>query len=170
MIFYLEQHDPETYRRKARLISVAMAAQLIVFGMLFAQLLTASFGSSLWLNGLGVFLGLLFTSLTFAVLRERPWMKELRYVSGLKQHLARISSYLPVLRRAVAEDNVNALNILSFYHQGMAQLAELNGRTTDDDAERLAEKMEVRLKREEKQLPEKVEGFDPHDLQAFKRS
>lgn len=169
-MFYLEQHDPETYRRKARLISVAMAAQLIVFGMLFAQLLTAIFGSSLWLNALGVFLGLLFASLTFAVLRERPWMKELRYVWQLKHHLGRISSYLPALRRAVAEDNINALHVLSFYHQGMAQLAELNGRTTDDDAERLAEKMEVRLKREEKQLPEQVDGFDPHELQAFKRS
>ncbi|MDN6323167.1 MAG: hypothetical protein L0J73_11015, partial [Halomonas sp.] len=59
---------------------------------------------------------------------------------------------------------------LTFYHQGMTQLAELNGRTTDDDAERLAEKMQVKIKREEQGLPPQVKDFDTQDLQAFKRS
>ncbi|QJQ95053.1 MULTISPECIES: DUF3087 family protein [Halomonadaceae] len=169
MTFRFETHDPEIYRRKARLISIAMAAQLIVFGLLFSQLLTATFGSSFWLNALGVLLGLVVTSLTFAVLRERPWMREMRYVWQLKHHLSQVSSYLSTLRQAVKEDNPNALGILSFYHQGMAQLAELNGRTTDDDAERLAERLEVRKRREEKGLPEEVDHYDPQDLRAFKR-
>ncbi len=30
MVFTLEHHDPETYRRKARMISFAMAGQLII--------------------------------------------------------------------------------------------------------------------------------------------
>lgn len=169
MTFRLESHDPQTYRRKARLISLAMAAQFIVFGLLFAQLLTATFGSSLWLNALGVLLGLLATSLVFAVLRERPWMAEVRYVWQLKQHLSQVSGYLPALRRAVKEDNANALGVLAFYHQGMQQLAELNDRTPDDDAVRLAERLEVRQKREEKGLPVEVEGFDPEDLRAFRK-
>jgi hypothetical protein len=169
MAFSLEQHDPETYRRKARIISVAMAGQLIIFGLLFSMLLTTTFGSSVWLNALGVLLGLLAASAMFAALRERPWMTEMRYVWQLKHHLSRISSYLQPLRRAVEEDNRLALDILTFYHQGMAQLAELNGRTTDDDAERLAEKMQVKVKREALGLPKEVTTFDPHDLSAFKQ-
>ena len=169
MAFSLEQHDPETYRRKARIISVAMAGQLIIFGLLFSMLLTTTFGSSVWLNALGVLLGLLATSAMFAALRERPWMAEVRYVWQLKHHLSRISSYLQPLRRAVEEDNRLALDILTFYHQGMAQLAELNGRTTDDDGERLAEKMQVKVKREALGLPKEVTTFDPHDLSAFKQ-
>ncbi|WP_249976834.1 DUF3087 family protein [Vreelandella olivaria] len=169
MVFTLEQHNPDTYRRKARMISVAMAGQLIVFGLLFSMLLTATFGSSLWLNALGVLLGLLATSAMFAVLRDRPWMTEMRYVWQLKHHLSQVSGYLQPLRRGVEEDNRVALDILTFYHQGMSQLAELNGRTTDDDAERLAEKMEVKIKREALGLPEQVDTFDPQDLNAFKR-
>ena len=96
-------------------------------------------------------------------------MTEVRYVWQLKHHLSRISSYLQPLRRAVEEDNHLALDILTFYHQGMAQLAELNGRTTDDDAERLAEKMQVKVKREALGLPKEVTTFDPHDLSAFKQ-
>jgi hypothetical protein len=65
-VFQLEAYEPEVYRRKARMISVAMAGQLIVFGMLFAMLLTTTFGSSFWLNALGVLLGLLATSALFA--------------------------------------------------------------------------------------------------------
>lgn len=169
MAFSLEQHDPDTYRRKARMISVAMAGQLIIFGLLFSMLLTTTFGSSIWLNALGVLLGLLATSAMFAALRERPWMTEMRYVWQLKHHLSRISSYLQPLRRAVEEDNRLALDILTFYHQGMAQLAELNGRTTDDDAERLAEKMQVKVKREALGLPKEVDAFEPQDLSAFKQ-
>ena len=169
MAFSLEQHDPASYQRKARIISVAMAGQLIIFGLLFSMLLTTTFGSSVWLNALGVLLGLLATSAMFAALRERPWMTEVRYVWQLKHHLSRISSYLQPLRRAVEEDNLLALDILTFYHQGMAQLAELNGRTTDDDAERLAEKMQVKVKREALGLPKEVTTFDPHDLSAFKQ-
>lgn len=169
MPFQFEDHDPETYRRKGRFISLAMAGQLIVFGLVFSQLLTTAFGSGFWLNVLGVLLGLFATSLVFAVLRERPWMTEMRYVWQLKHHLSRVSGYLPALRRAVAEDNDTALAVLAFYHQGMAQLAELNGRTLDDDAELLAERETVRLARREKGLPEQVDGFDPEDLRAFQR-
>ncbi|MFP3341166.1 DUF3087 domain-containing protein [Vreelandella aquamarina] len=169
MAFSLEQHDPASYQRKARIISVAMAGQLIIFGLLFSMLLTTTFGSSIWLNALGVLLGLLATSAMFAALRERPWMTEMRYVWQLKHHLSRISSYLQPLRRAVEEDNRLALDILTFYHQGMAQLAELNGRTTDDDAERLAEKMQVKVKREALGLPAEVDTFEPQDLSAFKQ-
>jgi hypothetical protein len=169
MPFTFEHHDPETYRRKARLISVAMAGQLVVFGLVFSQLLTTLFGSSFWLNALGVLLGLIATSLVFAVLRERPWMTEMRYVWQLKHYLSRVSSYLPALRREVEQGNDVALHLLTFYHQGMAQLAELNGRTLDDDEELLAERMKLRQLRAEKGLPERVDGFDPDDLAAFKR-
>lgn len=169
MPFTFEHHDPETYRRKARIISVVMAAQLIVFGVLFAQLLTATFGSSLWLNALGVLLGLFATSMIFAVLRERPWMSEMRYVWQLKHHLSRVSGYLATLRREVEQDNPVALHLLTFYHQGMTQLAELNGRTLDDDGELLAERLRLHQLREEKGLPEQIDGFDPNDLDAFRK-
>ncbi|WP_163558086.1 DUF3087 family protein [Halomonas sp. NO4] len=169
MPFHFEHHDPATYRRKARIISVAMAGQLIVFGLVFAQLLTATFGSSLWLNALGVLLGLMATSLVFAVLRERPWMAEMRYVWQLKHHLSRLSGYLSTLRQAVDEGNDVALHLLTAYHQGMTQLAELNGRTLDDDSERAAERVRVRQLRRDKGLPEQVEGFDPEDLRAFRK-
>ncbi|SFU58988.1 DUF3087 family protein [Halomonas korlensis] len=169
MPFHFEEHDPEHYRRKAKIISVAMAAQLIVFGLVFSQLLTAIFEGGFWWNVLGVLLGLVATSLVFAVLRERPWMREMRYVWQLKHHLSRVSAYLPALRRGMGEGNETALALLAFYHQGMAQLAELNGRTMDDDAELLAEREVVRKARRERGLPERVEGLDPQDLAAFRK-
>lgn len=169
MLFHFETHDPESYRRKARLISIAMAAQLIVLGLLFSQLLTRAFGSSLWLNALGVLLGLLATSLVFAVLKERAWMREMRYVWRLKHHLSRISGYLPALRRGVEEHNHVALHVLGFYHQGMHQLADLNGRTLDDDQELIVERLKIRQQREQLGLPVEVDGYDSEDLAAFKR-
>lgn len=170
MPFRFENHDPETYRRKGRLISLAMAGQLVVFGLVFSQLLAVAFGGGFWLNALGVLLGLLATSLVFAVLRERPWMAEMRYVWQLKHHLSRVSAYLPALRRGMVEDNDTALDLLAFYHQGMAQLADLNDRTLDDDAELLAERQTLKIARRERRLPERVEGFDPEDLRAFKKA
>lgn len=169
MPFHFEEHDPEAYRRKGRLISLAMAAQLIVFGLVFAQLLQVAFDGGFWFNVLGVALGLVATSLVFAVVRERPWMAEVRYVWQLKHHLARVSGYLPGLRRAAEEGNDTALDLLAFYHQGMLQLADLNGRTLDDDGEAVAERLRVRQAREERGLPERVEGIDPHDLAAFRK-
>jgi hypothetical protein len=169
MQFRFENQDPETYRRKGRLISLAMAGQLVVFGLVFSQLLTAAFDGGFWLNGLGVFLGLLATSLVFAVLRERPWMAEMRYVWQLKHHLSRVSGYLPDLRRGMVEDNDTALDLLAFYHQGMAQLAELNGRTLDDDSELLTERQTLKIARRERGLPERVDGFDPEDMRAFRK-
>lgn len=169
MVFNLEHHDPEAYRRKARVISFAMAGQLIIFGLLFSMLLTSTFGSSLWLNVLGVVLGLLATSALFAVLRERPWMAEVRYVWQLKHQLSQVSGYLAPLRREFEENNRTALDLLTFYHQGMAQLAELNGRAANSDPERLAEKNQLKIKREEQGLPPQVESVDTQDLQAFKR-
>lgn len=170
MVFTLEQHDSDKYRRKARMISFAMAGQLIIFGMLFSMLLTSTFGNSVWLYVLGILLGLLATSALFAVLRERPWMSEMRYVWQLRQHLAQISGFLPTLRRALEEDNRSALDIVTFYHAGVAQLAELNGRTPPDDATWQAEKKRLAEKREALGLPARVDTFDTQDLHAFKRS
>lgn len=169
MPFRFENHDPETYRRKGRLISLAMAGQLLVFGLVFSQLLQLAFDGGFWLNMVGVLMGLVATSLVFAVLRERPWMTEMRYVWQLKHHLSRVSAYLPALRRGVAENNDTALDLLAFYHQGMAQLAELNGRTLDDDSELLAERQTLKIARRERGLPERVMGLDPEDLSAFRK-
>ncbi|SNY97295.1 DUF3087 family protein [Halomonas sp. hl-4] len=165
MVFTLEPYDPTTYRRKARMITFIMAGQLLIFGLLFAMLLTGAFGPSLWLNILGGVLGLLATSAIFAALRDRPWMREVGYVWQLKQHLARINGYLPALRNAIGEDNRTALDILAFYHQGLAQLAEFNGRSPSNDGER----QRVNERRAALALPPQVERFDPQDLQAFKR-
>ncbi|MBE0403258.1 DUF3087 family protein [Halomonas citrativorans] len=170
MVFTLEPHDVQRYRRKARMISFAMAGQLAIFGMLFSMLLTSALGSSLWLYALGIFLGLLATSALFAVLRERPWMTEMRYVWQLKQHLSQIRGYLPTLRRALEDDNQAALNIVTFYHQGITQLAELNGREPSQDPTWLAEKHHLAEKRAALGLPSRFDTFDPQDLHAFKRS
>ncbi|MGO2383943.1 MAG: DUF3087 family protein, partial [Halomonas sp.] len=114
--------------------------------------------------------GLLATSALFAVLRERPWMTEMRYVWQLKQHLSQIRGYLPTLRRALEDDNQAALNIVTFYHQGITQLAELNGREPSQDPTWLDEKHHLAEKRAALGLPPRFDTFDPQDLHAFKRS
>lgn len=169
MSFLLESHDPHTYRRTSRLVGLAMAGQLIVFGLVFTQLLGTAFTPSLWLNGLGVLLGLVATSLVLAVLRDRPWLGPVRYGWRLKHRLSTVSGYLPALRRGMAEGDERALAVLAFYHQGMAQLGELDGRTLDDDAELLAERQALRLARQARRLPERVDGLDEADLADFKR-
>ncbi|GAB2780500.1 DUF3087 domain-containing protein [Halomonas shantousis] len=164
-----ESHDSRLYRRKAKFMAVIVAGQFIILGLLFSQLLTSRFGSSLGMNALGVLLGLLATSVVVAVLRDRPWMRDQRYVWELKRHLARISAHLPALRQAGLERcDPQALDLLAFYHQGMQQLADLNGRTVDDDSERLAERLRVRQARRECQLPEQVNEVDLEALDAFR--
>lgn len=167
--FRFEAQDPERYRRTSRRVGLAMAAQLLVFGLLFSQLLVRVLGSGIWVNALGVALGVVATGLIFAWLRGQPWMGEVRYVWRLKQQLSRLSAHLPALRRGLADDDPRALDALAFYHQGMTQLAELEGRTLDDDAEALAERLEVRRRRAACHLPERVDGFEPRDLEAFRR-
>ncbi|UYG08203.1 DUF3087 domain-containing protein [Halomonas sp. M4R1S46] len=169
MSFRFASHDPHTYRRTSRLVGLAMAGQLIVFGLVFTQLLGTAFTPSLWLNGLGVLLGLVATSLVLAVLRDRPWLGPVRYGWRLKQRLSTVSGYLPALRRGMADGDERALAVLAFYHQGMAQLGELDGRTLDDDAELLAERQALRLARQARRLPERVDGLDEADLADFKR-
>lgn len=171
MVFRFEHHDPEPFRRKAKLMTTIMIGQFIVFGLLFSQLLTSCFGSSLGMNALGVLLGLLATIAMVAVFRERPWMRDQRYAWELKRHLLRVSGYLSALRQAgLEEHDTRALDLLAFYHQGVQQLADLNGRTVDDDSERLAERLRVRQTRESLSLPATVDGIDPDALEAFRRA
>ncbi|MGC3872738.1 DUF3087 family protein [Halomonas sp. GXIMD04776] len=171
MNFRFEYHDPEQFRRKSRLMAIIVAAQFIVLGLLFSQLLTAKFGSSLAMNALGVLLGLLATSVVVAVLRERPWLQDQCYAWELKHHLARVSGHLSTLREAGLEGHdPRALDLLAFYHQGMQQMAELNGRTPDDDSERLAERLRVRQARESLNMPAEVSGLDPQAVKAFREA
>ncbi|SHE63684.1 Protein of unknown function [Modicisalibacter ilicicola DSM 19980] len=171
MGFRFEHHDPGQFRRKSRLMAVVVTGQFIVLGVLFSQVLTARFGSSLGMNALGVLLGLLTTSVVVAVLRERPWLADQRYAWELKHHLARVSAHLSTLRDAGLErHDPRALDLLAFYHQGMQQLAELNGRTPDDDSERLAERLRVRRVRESLNMPVEVDGLDPGTLKAFREA
>ncbi len=162
--FRFEAHDPEAYRRQSRRASIAMAALFLVLGLCFSQLLTWAFGSSVWLNALGVLLGLLITSGLIAVLKERPFMAQVRYGWRLKQSLSRVSAHLPALRRALADDDPAALEVLSFYYQGIAELSHLDGRSLDDDGERLAERLAIQQRRREAGLPERVPGFDERRL------
>ncbi|WNL42834.1 DUF3087 family protein [Halomonas sp. PAMB 3264] len=167
MAFTLQAQDPNRYRRKARMISVMMVGQLIIFSMLFSLLLSSVMESSLWAHGLGIALGLLATSALFAGLKERPWMGEISYVWQLKNHLSRIQGYQASLERAVDEDNRAALDVLSFYHEGVDQVAALNGKAPDPA--RVAQKERVLERRQALALPDRVTVFDPHDLSAFTR-
>ncbi|MGO2131301.1 MAG: DUF3087 family protein [Halomonas sp.] len=139
MAFYFEDHEPERYRRLTRLVGMAMAAMLIVFSLIFTQL------------------------------RHKAWMEPISYSWRLKQRLSRVSGYLPALRRGLEERDPSALTVLSFYHQGMAQLTTLDGRAMDDATELLAERQQVRLARLELGLSERVEGLSDADLARFKR-
>jgi hypothetical protein len=169
MTFRFEDHEPERYRRLSRMVGIAMAAQLIVLSLIFTQLLNAFFEGGFWLNVLAVVLGLAATSLIVVRLRRKDWMGPISYGWRLKQRLSRVSGYLPALRRGLEANDPKALAVLGFYHQGMAQLAELDGRTMDDDAELLAERQRVRLARLELGLDARVEGLDDADLAGFQR-
>lgn len=169
MAFYFEDHEPERYRRLTRLVGMAMAALLVMFSLIFTQLLNTWYSGGWWLNVLAVGLGLAATSLVFALLRHKAWMEPISYGWRLKQRLSRVSGYLPALRRGLEASNPKALAVLGFYHQGMAQLSTLDGRAMDDDAELLAERQRVRLARLELNLDERVEGLSDADLAAFQR-
>lgn len=160
MEFRFEAHDPATYRRRSRRVAIAMAAQFLVLGLAFSQFLTWAFGSSVWLNGLGVLLGLLVTVGLAARYKEHAFMAEARYGWRLKQALSRVSAHLPALRRALAEDDPAALDVLCFYHQGMAELSRLDARSLDDDGERLAERLAIQRRRQQAGLPERVDGLE----------
>ncbi|MCB8890459.1 DUF3087 family protein [Vreelandella malpeensis] len=168
MAFTLQEQSPARYRRKARMISVMMVGQLIIFGMLFSLLLSSVLESALWAHGLGILLGLLATSALFAVLKERPWMAEINYVWQLKSHLSRINGYQGALTREAGQDNRAALDILSFYHAGINQVVALNDRAPQD-AERQAQKARITERRRALGMPEQAASFDPNDLGAFTR-
>ncbi|WP_227369042.1 DUF3087 family protein [Halomonas sp. M20] len=169
MSFCFEYHDPEQFRRKSRFMTIGVTAQFVVLGLVFSQLLTTRFGSSLAMNAAGVLLGLLATSAMVAILRQKPWLQDQRYAWELKRHVTRVSAHLSRLRKVGLErHDPAALDLLAFYHQGIEQLNELNGRTTDDDSERLAERLRVRKTRESLNMPAEVTGLDPQALKAFR--
>ncbi|MEC9482263.1 MAG: DUF3087 family protein, partial [Halomonas sp.] len=98
-----------------------------------------------------------------------PWMRDQRYAWELKRQLTRIGAYLPKLRQAGLErHDPQALDLLAFYHQGMQQLADLSGRTFDDDSENLAERLRVRQTREAQALPDIIDSLDLKTLEAFR--
>lgn len=134
-MFEIEVIDPKFYRRQTRRATWIIIGLFLVVGMLTATLFVQWLGpysnSPMVVNFMGAFAGLVLTGLIVKwFFKDRPWMKEAMYGWRLKRSLMQIGNRLRPLQHAAAQHDVQAMNILRFYHLGLEQMHRLEDNST----------------------------------------
>lgn len=134
-MFKIEEMDPAFYQKQTRNATLIVMAIFMVIGLVFANLfpywLGDYFRSTLMLNFVGAFVGLLVT--VFIVKQffaDKPWMSEAMYGWRLKRSLMHITNRLRHILEAVQHGDQQAMKILRFYHLGLQQMHRLDSNST----------------------------------------
>jgi hypothetical protein len=135
-MFELQPMSPELYRQQTRRSTFVIIAIFLVLAMLCATAITQLFGGPpgdnfKW-NLLGVLSGM---ALTVAVVRQqlwhRPFMAAAAYGWGLKRSLMRVTNVMHHVQAGVAAGDESAIRLMRFYHQGLHQMYQLDGNTSE---------------------------------------
>ncbi|MBN2647328.1 MAG: DUF3087 family protein [Thiotrichales bacterium] len=170
-MFYLEEIEPEVYRRKSRNVTLLMLAVFMVIGFIFARLSLYYLGpysnSPMVLNFMGAFVGLLITAFIFKqFLSTKPFMYEAMYGFRLKRNLMHITNRLRPIQQAVEQQDPKAMKILRFYHLGLTQMHQFE-QNSSALLDLQAEKRQLEQQMEALGLELNQWGFDPESVQAY---
>jgi len=149
-VFQIQDIDPKFYRRQTRNATLIVMAIFIVIGLVFANLfpmwLGDYFESTLMLNFVGAFVGLLITAfITKWFFADKPWMHEAMYGWRLKRSLMHVTNRQRHILEAIEQGDQQAMKILRFYHLGLEQMHRLEDNSTSL-IDVLAEKRELETK------------------------
>jgi len=137
----LLQIDKVRYRKHLNMASVVATAVLIVFALIYGQILIHFFapadGNNFKLNLAGVILGVISLLVVFNLIRHHPYLTEVMYVWDLKQANNQIYRKLHKIKSALtASDNTNidAITILNYYYAASKQQYNLDNNTLTMDS------------------------------------
>jgi len=136
----LQQIDKARYRKHLNMASVVATAVLIVFALVYGQILIHFFspadGNNFKLNLVGVILGVISLLVVFNLVRRHPYLTEVMYVWGLKQANNKIYRKLHHIKLALNDSgnndnsvNIDAITILNYYYTASKQQYNLDNNT-----------------------------------------
>lgn len=132
----LQQIDKVRYRKHLNMASVLATAVLIVFALIYGQILIHFFapadGNNFKLNLVGVILGVISLLMVFNLVRRHPYLTEVMYVWDLKQANNQIYRKLHHIKSALADSdntNIDAITILNYYYAASKQQYNLDNNT-----------------------------------------
>ena len=134
-MFQIEEIDPKFYQRQTRKATIIVMALFMVIGLVLANLFPLWFGayfeSTLMLNFIGAFVGLMVTAfITKWFFANKPWMHEAMYGWRLKRSLMHVTNRQRPILEAVAQGDQQAMKVLRFYHLGLTQMHKLEANST----------------------------------------
>lgn len=135
MMFEIKPFDAPTYRQQTRRSTFYIAALFVLLAMLLStsavMLWGTAGGDNFRFNLAGVIAALL---LTIALVRYKfwtqPWMAAAVYGWQLKRSLMSVTNVMHQVKAGVQAGNPAAMQLLRFYHLGLAQMLELDGNTS----------------------------------------
>lgn len=129
----LKEIDKSRYRKRLRIVFVAIVVVLTVVALGTSTVLIGLFGTPgethFWLNLAGVVVGAAAVVLMLIKLREHPYLHEVVYVWDLKQQLNRIYRKQGKIEPLVERNDPDAIAIMYFFCRGSKQLYELDDNT-----------------------------------------
>lgn len=163
MMFQIKACNPQTYRKQTRRSTLYIAAFFVLLAMLFSTGAVLQFGTpggdNFRLNLAGVIAALL---LTIAVVRyqfwTQPWMAAAVYGWQLKRNLMSVTNVMHHVKAGMQAGNPAAMQLLRFYHLGLAQMLELDGNSSalkeaqHDSEQHKARMLELAMDTEQLQL------------------
>ena len=133
----LEDIDKSRYRKRFRIVFVAIVVVLTTVALGTSTLLISLFGtpgqSHFWLNLAGVVVGAAVVVLSLIKLRQHPYLHEVVYVWDLKQQLNQIYRKQRNIEPRVEQNDPDAIAIMYFFYRGSQQLYELDDNTITMD-------------------------------------
>ena len=151
----LKQIDKTLYKQRLNRFQGGLVAMLFVVGLgastLYIELFGNAEGSNFIFNVAGVVTAVLAGILLFNLIKEKPYMMEIRYMWKLKQELNRIYRASKKLEAALEQDDDSdllhrALIIRYFSLHGSKHLYQLEDNTlTLDDLNKQIEEFDQRL-------------------------
>lgn len=147
----LRSIDKARYRHHLNIIIVAFVVSFALLALAYGALLIAAFadgsGSNFKLNLIGVILALVTCGAVIHHFKHHPFCHEVYYVWQLKQGLNLITRKLAKVKKAVAENDINAIIIFYYYLSASEQLYTLDDNTITmsslvKEKEKLAERID----------------------------
>ncbi|ASP39292.1 hypothetical protein CHH28_11655 [Bacterioplanes sanyensis] len=123
--------DKASYQQRVSRLQWALIAALLLIGLSLSELYHQLWGhdSGLWLNFAAVVSALALVSIALYLLRDRPWMEDIRYVLRLKSELNRIYRSSRALEEALQRDDETAIRIRYYSLHGSYYLYQLENNT-----------------------------------------
>ena len=146
----LENIDKARFKKRLNRFQAALVAGLLVLSLALSQIYTGLWGSgdsNTLLNLAAVGTSLFVLAGIMNLIKDKPWMYEIRYMRQLKAELNRIYRASRKLEQALEEDNPDAIVVKYFQLHGSRHLYQLEDNTlTLEELNRQIADLDERIK------------------------